>query len=673
MIISGEVKFIGDVYPGAYSNGLSMIGSDTMNRFKEYSDTGDVSADTKKDNVKAKVDSVNAAGGSDSKSEVYITKNGIKLIVEHKPGKSAGVTCITTSITNESEREVNLEMLTSFYLKDIKADKLHRMLSCWSSEGRHKVEAFNELNLEASWTKHAPRIFKFGNVGSMPVRSYFPFVALEDSESGHFTAVSLYSPSSWQIEVIRHHEEDKVNLAGGIADRDFGHWSRVLKPGETLTAPKAVVAEGDSFLEVCNLLVEEQTPDISPIDNDMGITFNEYCTTWGDPSIENLKKIADKIAGKGIKYLVMDSGWYLERGQYWWDYIGRWEVNKDRFPNGLKELSEYIRSKGMIPGIWFEPESLAWGSDIFDNRDCILTKDGYPINIGGKRFLDMESEKARDFLREKVIKLLKDNDFGYIKIDYNDTIGIGCDGTDSLGENLRRKVLASQDFFRELRKEIPDLVIENCSSGGHRLEASMMELASMASFSDAHETKSIPIIAASLQCMVRPEQNQIWAVMRKEDSDARIYYSLISTFLGRMGLSGDIYDLSDHQWSLIDEGISFYKEASSIIKNGRTVILDCSADSWNNPEGRQFTVREYNGKYLAIMHRFKDRAGEAFSDYCSGEAFSDCYSGDIDIRNLISDIVGVKGITGEDLAIIREYGDLSDEFSAKAWIIQNRG
>ena len=55
----------------------------------------------------------------------------------------------------------------------------------------------------------------------------------------------------------------------------------------------------------------------------MGITFNEYCTTWGNPTIDSLKKLADRIAGKGIQYLVMDSGWYSDCGN-WWEYRGDW-------------------------------------------------------------------------------------------------------------------------------------------------------------------------------------------------------------------------------------------------------------------------------------------------------------------------------------------------------------
>ena len=69
---------------------------------------------------------------------------------------------------------------------------------------------------------------------------------------------------------------------------------------------------------------------------------------------------------------------------------------------------------------------------------------------------------------------------------------------EGLGEGLRTHMLSSQAFFRQMRSHVPGLVIENCSSGGHRLELSMMALCDVASFSDAHECVSIPIIAANI-------------------------------------------------------------------------------------------------------------------------------------------------------------------------------
>ena len=91
---------------------------------------------------------------------------------------------------------------------------------------------------------------------------------------------------------------------------------------------------------------------------------------------------------------------------------------------------------------------------------------------------------------------------------------------------------ASAAFIEKVKREIPDIVLENCASGGHRLEPGLMAQMSMASFSDAHECAEIPIIAANLHRVIHPRQGQIWAVIRKEDSLKRIAYSLAALYIG---------------------------------------------------------------------------------------------------------------------------------------------
>lgn len=616
-----EVKIIGETYNGCYTCGLTMLGSESMSGAKKTKET--------------------------EEETIYEREDGLTLKVSHKKSNLSDVTVVETVAENNGTRHLVMEMLTSVLVRDIKADKIHRLLSFWSAEGRHKVDSVKELNMERSWSGHGVRVCKFGNLGSMPVRQYFPFVALEDSESGTFTAVQLYVPASWQIELWVKDYDGKVTVAAGLPDRDFGHWTKALKPGEKYKAPKALLATGSSLEEVCDKLVKAQNPDISPVDQDMGIVFNEYCTTWGNPTIDNLKKLADKLEGKGIKYLVMDSGWYSDCGD-WWDYRGDWRINKKRFPNGLGELTEYIRSKGMIPGIWYEFENTSQEAPSFYETDHLVKKDGVPLTVGNVHFLDMEDPWTIEHLRKYVIDNLKDNDFGYIKVDYNDTMGVGCDGPDGMGENLYRKVLATQDFFRLMKKEIPDLVIENCSSGGHRLEPSFMELASMASFSDAHECLALPIIAANMHRVIKPSQSQIWAVMRKDDKDERIFYSLCSTFLGRMGLSGDVYDLSDHQWALLDEGMNFYRKAADIIKNGTTTVLTDAVESYNKPEGGQLVVRELDGKALLVYHTFENSV--------SLKEF-------IRQQDIKFDL--------DKCRIVEKYGDDSKDFSALSIIVEN--
>ncbi len=603
-----ELKLRKDAHNGGFSNGLTLCGGESTRGlepiFKE--------------------------------DDRIVYKNSTNQYVTLDMVRNDDTVEVSTIFENKGTESTTLEMLSSFALKGIKADKIHRLQSFWSGEGKLRTETIEELHLEPSWNRCGMRVEKFGNLGSMPVRKYFPFIALENSETQEFTAVQLYIPFSWQIEILCK-EDETLSLVGGIADRDFGHWFKNIAPGETFTAPKAVIARGSSLYEVCDKLVKAQKPEVSELDQDMGIMFNEYCTTWGNPSLENISKICNKLKDKAVKYLVIDSGWY-GKNDGWWESIGDWDVNCEKFPGGLKKAADYIRECGMIPGLWFEAESVGRRSRHWNDTEHLLKKDGVVLTVGDKRFWDMSDPWVMEYLNNAVIKTLKECGFGYIKIDYNDTIGIGCDGAESLGEGLRQKVSATQEFFKKIRREIPDIVIENCSSGGHRLEPSMMELVSQASFSDAHETTAIPIIAANMHRVIKPSQSQIWAVMRSSDSINRIYYSMISTFLGRMCLSGDIYDLTAKQWEVIEAGMEFYKEAADIIKYGKTIKYENSTKSYNNPQGEQLVIREFCNKQLVIAHRFEN-SKEISLDF---------------LQNKI---------------IIKEYGVIDGDFTAKAWLI----
>ena len=132
----------------------------------------------------------------------------------------------------------------------------------------------------------------------------------------------------------------------------------------------------------------------------------------------------------------------------------------------------------------------------------------------------------------------------------------------------------------------------------------MMELCDMASFSDAHECVHIPIIAANLHRLIAPSKSQIWAVLRKNDSLRRLNYSLVNTLLGVMCLSGDVYDLSDEQWSRVDRAIRFYKRYSPIIKRGVSSFYGVTNVSYLEPEGWQAVCRSLGCETLSVIHTF---------------------------------------------------------------------
>lgn len=594
-----EFKTRDAAFGGGFTNGLTMAGSGSVQGCREIL--------------------------SESDKTVYEYGD---CIVECSHIYNNNVTECRTKFTNNGKNTVTLDMLASFAIKDIQADIIHRAASFWSAEGRLITQSLVDIHMEEAWTTASTRVEKFGQVGSMPVRKWFPFLILENSAEREFIGIQLYCASSWQIEIFR--SGKPLSVCGGLADFDYGHWSKNIAAGESFVTPKAVIAKGASIQEVCHRLVNAQQPHISEIDRDMPVIFNEYCTTWGNPTRENLEKIARRLEGSGIKYLVIDSGWYKEDGKEWYNTIGDWNISRDMFPDGLKETADMIKSYGLIPGLWFEMENTACETEAYNRTEHLLKRFNVPITSGGRRFWDMRDSWVVDYLSEKVIGTLRDNGFGYLKVDYNETIGAGCDGAESLGEGLRQAVCASQNFFRKIAKELPELVIENCSSGGHRLEPSMMELVSQASFSDAHECTCIPIIAANLHRLIRPEQSQIWAVLRADDDIHRIRYSLSAGFLGRLCLSGDIFGLSAEKWDEVLKAIDFYSKVKEIIRSGYTSIIRCTAKSYLNPCGYQAVLREYSDKALLIVHTFKNGANPPIEDLFKNYHITDSFGSSLE-------------------------------------------
>lgn len=523
---------------------------------------------------------------------------------------------VSTVFENRTGAPVMLDLLSSANLGWLTpltegdasgALRVHRMRSAWSAEGRLQTDSVEQLHLERSWTGHALRVEKFGQVGSMPVRGWFPFTAVEDTNAGVCWAMQLACPSSWQMELRR--RDDGLCLMASLADGEYGHWAKTIQPGESFQTPEA-------YLTVCEAGVDTASQRLLTLHREnlagrmaeLPVLFNEYCTTWGEPSHKNMVHIAQTLKGHGIDYLVMDAGWYAKDGAGWSEAGGDWIPNETTlFPHGLKATADAIKAAGLKPGIWFEAENVASASDTFRREDMLLKRHGRVIDTDNRRFLDLRKEEVHAHLEERVVSLLRDNGFQYVKIDYNDCIGVGCDDPDSLGEGLRRNMQGTLRFFRRMREAVPGLLIENCASGGHRLEPSLMGVSDMASFSDAHECPEIPIIAASLHRLILPAQSQIWAVVRAEDSLRRINYSLVNTFLGVLCLSGDIDHLSPQQWAKVDEGISFFKAVRHIIGGGESAFHGEVSPAWRRPEGWQAVCRTLDNETLTVLHTFGGR------------------------------------------------------------------
>ena len=211
-----------------------------------------------------------------------------------------------------------------------------------------------------------------------------------------------------------------------------------------------------------------------------------------------------------------------------------------------------------------------------------------------------------------------------------------------------------------MRKELPDLVIEVCASGGHRLDPSMLALASMASFSDAHESQDIPIIAANLHRLILPRQSQIWAVLHASDSPQRLTYSLASGFLGRLCLSGEIDELDEKQWALVQEIIHFYNRVAPIIKNGRTKLYQHIGLSWQHPQGAQAVLRTSTDNSQALL------VGHSFAKPLPAEIRVHLYPGDWQIAGVLPGTNIDVEIIGNQLGI-----QFAEEFEGYVLHLEN--
>lgn len=542
--------------------------------------------------------------------------NGEGLFFEHHVVKPNGVNALKCfNVVKNDGESVTVEMIASAsiggitpFCKKNEGDNinLYRMTNCWSGEGRLEKHTAAEFRLEDSWTSYGIRQDRIGQTGSMPCRKYLPFYAVEDVKNACVWAMTAeVSTGSWQIDALHHN--GSISLTGGLADYCGGHFRKTLKKGDVFTTPVGYVATVIGNIdEACEALksIYAHYLDVPSVEEDIPVVYNEYCWSWGKPKMETLRPVIDECARLGVREFVIDAGWWDMGKRGSWETIGDWNENREAFPNGLKEFCDLVKSRGMIPGIWYEFEAVSTDSDVFKSHpDWLAARDGHPIIRGDRALLDFRKPEVIEYLNKKVIGLVKDCGFGYMKIDYNEAIDIGLDGAESYGEGMRAHLCAVVDFIKSIKREIPEMVIEICSSGGHRLEPGFLSIASQASFSDAHLDLDGAVIAADLTRYMLPRQMQVWATLESKYDIPRTYFTLAKAMTGRLGLSGDLCALNAEQKRALERALKFYAKLKNIIKDG--VVRQSINDGITS-------LCDLHGKRFLIL---SDKSGENAAAY----------------------------------------------------------
>jgi len=184
-----------------------------------------------------------------------------------------------------------------------------------------------------------------------------------------------------------------------------------------------------------------------------------------------IKELADSLKDSGVEYFIIDDGWQ--------DHNGDWNPNKEKFPNGLKPVTDYIKNKGMKPGLWISLTIANADSKAFSDFKhlAVTDKNGEPANLHGwSNNHDLLTMKIAspwyDYIKEKMRKLVLDNGIEYFKIDLamvKSAYILEPERSGSYDQNewfkgreeyLYTSYERTTALFDELSAEFPDLIID---------------------------------------------------------------------------------------------------------------------------------------------------------------------------------------------------------------------
>lgn len=515
----------------------------------------------------------NAAG---NKLEIKLKDEEICATLHYQFYDNISAARTWTSIDNISTGNVGLEYVSSFSLTGIgkecepaKRNQMKRSIphNSWCREVDWQTYTLEELGLHNSTSFSTKRI-SISNTGTWSAKEHLPMGAIANSSNAGCLMWQIENNGSWQWEISDIAGYLYLKLSGPTENEN--HWHKDLKPGESFESVKTAIAVGTDFN--CALqqmtLYRRKIVRYNAFDTALPVIFNDYMNClMADPTTAKEIPVIDKAAEAGAEYYCMDAGWYADGT--WWETVGEWQPCDWRFPGGIKKIFDYIRSKGMIPGIWLEIEVMGINCPILSQftDDCFFVRHGKRVIDHGRYQLDFRNEKVRCFATEVIDRVVTEYGVGYIKIDYNIDGGIGTEvSADSFGDGLLGHNRAYLQWISDIMDKYPELIIESCSSGGMRMDYALLSKHSIQSVTDTTDYRNMAPIAAACASAVLPEQAAIWSYPLCSDNKHAVITNMVNSMLTRMHLSGEITEWNEEQFSLVKEGVRTYKAIRGSIK-----------------------------------------------------------------------------------------------------------
>ena len=303
------------------------------------------------------------------------------------------------------------------------------------------------------------------NTGGRPTQTAFPYFNIASGREGIIFVVSW--AGQWAARFTR-------DEAGGLRLRAGQEMTRfTLHPGEEIRTPMIVLqfwkgeqTHAQNVWRAWMLAHNLPRPggQLPPVPQLAACSSHQYGEMIHADTASQ-KFFVEKYLERGIMldYWWMDAGWYYNKTG--WPHTGTWEVDRERFPGGLRPISDYAHAKGVNIIVWFEPERVTADTWLSDNHPEWIH--------GGKKggLLDLGNKEAWTWLVNHVDRLISEEGIDLYRQDFNmDPLSFwrANDDEDRQGITEIRHVEGYLAYWDELIRRHPKMLIDSCASGGRR-------------------------------------------------------------------------------------------------------------------------------------------------------------------------------------------------------------
>lgn len=456
---------------------------------------------------------------------------------------------------NTSDEIVISKAMSAQYDIDGDSREIMTFQGAW---GRERIPKCTTLNCGK---------FTAGSYSGMSSAECNPFFIVKDRLASEFFGEAygfnlIYSGSHELSAEITPY--GGLRILNGVQSEGFAYR---LKPCECFDTPISVSTfSAQGISKISNNMHSFVHNHIAP-KTDIPIMLNSWEAVYFDISEQKLIGFADSACELGFDGVVIDDGWFVGRND---DKraLGDWIADKTKFPYGIAHYAEYLKGKGMRLGIWIEPEMVSEESELYKTHSdwALVNKRARSIVGRNQRILDLTNQDVSEYVYASLVRLVAEYGASYIKWDFNRRFAdiVGGEGS----AYYYRYIKSLYGILSRFTAEYPNVIIENCASGGGRFDLGMLSFCPMGWVSDNTDPLSRAEIqeGTSYGYPISVMLNHISAspshqTRRISQFSTRLYTAMI----GRFGAQYDVTKTTPDDNALIKDGILKYREYSKIL------------------------------------------------------------------------------------------------------------